>query len=125
MQWFIEEILFKNKKSQGQQAMDVIKADIITVINVCIRVHKSRTWILFCSINSTMKNLVVYVAMLSLLSSGQVRSAILSQDGADATLREEVNRYKTIVEQQEIKLNKLEELIDQMQTFFNPLVCMS
>ena len=80
---------------------------------------------MFCSINSTMKNLVVYVAMLSLLSSGQVRSAILSQDGADATLREEVNRYKTIVEQQEIKLNKLEELIDQMQTFFNPLVCMS
>ena len=76
----------------------------------------------FITATPIMKYSLVYAIILSILAADLVESAILNQPEGEITLREEVNRYKALVEQQQLKLNAQEELIKEIHTFLRPLV---
>ena len=61
-----------------------------------------------------MRVLLPYAATLLLVAAGYTQSATLTQT-EEETFRAEVNRYKTLVEQQQ-------ELINEIYTFLKPLV---
>ena len=76
----------------------------------------------FITATPIMKYSLVYAIILSILAADLAESAILNQPEGEITLREEVNRYKALVEQQQLKLNAQEELIKEIHTFLRPLV---